>query len=62
MYRFGNLVDRIFELSNISTLSLVEPYLAEPEWEYVGGLIGRIGVEILFPGSYPEIPIVYPED
>ena len=62
VYRFGNLVDRILEFSNIFSLNLVEPYLSEPEWEFVGGLLGRIIVEILFPSKYPDIPIVYPED
>ena len=62
VYRFGNLVDRVSELVSAFTLGLVKPYLAAPEWEYVGGLIGRIGVEILFPSYYPDLPIVYPED
>ena len=61
-YRFGNLFDRIFELANVFTLGLVDPYLGAPEWEYVGGLIGRINVEILFPSSYPDIPFDYPQD
>ena len=62
VYRFGNLIDRLAELSNIASLELVQPYLSEPEWEYVGGLLGRIGVELLFPDYYPDIPIVYPDD
>lgn len=42
VYRFGNLFDRTYELSNIFSLNLAKPYLTAPEWEYVGGLIGRI--------------------
>jgi hypothetical protein len=56
------LFDRIFELSNIFTLKLVAPYISPKEWEYIGGLVGKITIEIFFPDYYPDIEIVYPED
>ena len=62
VYRFGNIFDRVYELANIINLNLVQPYIQPSEWEYIGGLIGRIGVEIFFPDYYPDIEIVYPDD
>jgi hypothetical protein len=62
IYRFGNLFDRVIELSNIFTIKLIASFIRPLEWEYIGGLFGRITVEILFPDYYPDIPIIYPED
>jgi hypothetical protein len=41
-YRFGNIYDLISELVNIFTLSLVNGYLNELEWRYVGAIPGRV--------------------
>lgn len=49
IYRFGNIYDRIYEIADVFALDLVTTYFTDIEWQYVGGLFGKILVEILFP-------------
>ena len=59
-YRFGNIYDLTYELTNIFTLQMVQGYLNELEWQYIGGIPGRIVSEIFYPEQYEPLPIVYP--
>jgi hypothetical protein len=51
-YRFGNIYDLISELVNIFSLTLVNGYLNDLEWRYVGGIPGRVLQEVLYPQKY----------
>ena len=42
IYRFGNIFDRLYELSVIFKYKIVEPYISEIEWQYIGALFGRV--------------------
>jgi hypothetical protein len=62
IYRFGNMVDRIYELYTISNYQIVSPYISAIEWQLVGSIYGHLVQQIFFPDYYPDIPIVYPAE
>ena len=62
IYRFGNIFDRVYEFADIFAYTLIAGQYAPLEWYYMGGLFGRILVEVLYPDRYPDIQIVYPLD
>lgn len=62
VYRLGNLYDRLYEIVDIGMWSLVTPYISDVEWQYIGGIVGRMVTEVLYPDQYGDIEIVYPDE
>ena len=42
IYRFGNMVDRIYELYVIQNYQIVSPYISATEWQFIGSIYGHI--------------------
>lgn len=61
-YRLGNIYDLTYELVNIFALSLVNGYLNDLEWQYVGSLPGRLLSEVIYPSVYEDLTIIYPTE
>jgi hypothetical protein len=61
-YRLGNIYDIVYEMVNIFTLTMVNGYLNDLEWQYVGSLPGRILSEVFYPSEYEDLTIVYPAE
>lgn len=61
-YRLGNIYDLSYEMVNIFALSMVNGYLNDLEWQYVGGIPGRVLSEIFYPSEYEDLTIVYPAE
>lgn len=61
-YRLGNIYDLTYELINIFSLTMVNGYLNDLEWQYVGAIPGRLLSEVIYPSVYEDLTIIYPAE